>query len=132
MLGTRWHQSRLLVTFEEVIGRNQADAVRGLLLVTTIDQAETPEDPDEFYDHQLVGLHAVTTEGAAVGEVVEVVHGAAQDLLKIKAPDGREILVPFVLQLVPTVDVANNKIVVEDRPGLLAPVVEDETEVEGA
>ena len=126
VLATRWHQSRLLVTFEQVTGRNQADAIRGLLLVTTVDQAETPQDADEFYDHQLVGLQVVTTEGAAVGEVAEVVHGSAQDLLKITAPDGREILVPFVAQLVPTVDVPNKKIVVQDRPGLLAPAVEDE------
>ena len=126
VLATRWHQSRLLVTFEQVTGRNQADAVRGLLLVTTIDKDEAPQDPDEFYDHQLVGLQVVTTEGAAVGEVAEVVHGSAQDLLRITAADGREILVPFVTQLVPTVDVPNKRIVVQDRPGLLTPMAEDE------
>lgn len=132
VLATRWHQSRLLVTFEQVTGRNQADAVRGLLLVTTIDPDETPEDPEEFYDHQLVGLQVVTTEGASVGEVAEVVHGSAQDLLRIAAPDGREVLVPFVTQLVPTVDVPNQRIVVRDRPGLLTPLAEGEVEGEGA
>ena len=123
---TRWHQSRLLVTFAEVTGRNQAEAARGLLLLATIDEDDTPEDPDEFYDHQLVGLKVVTTEGGEVGELAEVLHSSAQDLLSVRAADGREVLVPFVSQLVPTVDVPGGRIVVEDRPGLLTPVAEDE------
>lgn len=123
---TRWHQSRLLVTFEEIADRNQADEARGLLLVATIDKFETPDDPDEFYDHQLVGLQVVTTDGRSVGELVEVAHTSAQDLLSIRSPDGREILVPFVSQLVPRVDVPGGLIVVEDLPGLLTPAAEDE------
>jgi 16S rRNA processing protein RimM len=123
---TRWHQSRMLVTFAEVDDRNHAEAVRGLLLVATIDDTETPEDPEEFYDHQLVGLRVVSTDGAEVGELAEVVHGSAQDLLSVRTPEGREVLVPFVSQLVPTVDVPGGRIVVADRPGLLTPAVEDE------
>ena len=84
-----------------------------------------PEDPEEYYDHQLVGLHVVTTEDEPVGVLHEVIHGSAQDLLSVKAPDGREILIPFVSQLVPLVDVPNQRIVVEDRPGLLTPVPEE-------
>ena len=123
---TRWHQSRLLVTFEEVPDRTAAEAVRGLLLAVDVDAGESPEDPEEFYDHQLVGLRAVTPDGATVGEVVEVVHGSAQDLLSLRADDGREILVPFVAQLVPEVDVPGGRVVVHDLPGLLTPAVEDE------
>ena len=122
---TRWHQSRLLVTFEEVADRNQADAVRGLVLLATIDEDETPEDPEEFYDHQLVGLDVVTSDGRTVGRLTEVIHGSAQDLLSITGEDGREVLVPFVKALVPAVDVPHRRIVVEDQPGLLAPTVED-------
>jgi len=123
---TRWHQSRLLVTFEEVADRNVAEAVRGLLLAVEVDPDEKPEDPEEFYDHQLVGLRVVTSDGAEVGELAEIVHGSAQDLLSVKAPDGREILVPFVSELVPEVDVAGGRVVVRDLPGLLTPAVEDE------
>ena len=123
---TRWHQSRLLVTFAEVGDRNRAESVRGLLLLTDVDPADTPEDPQEFYDHQLVGSTVVTPDGAPVGELTELVHGRAQDLLSVRATDGREILIPFVAQLVPTVDVPNKRIVVEDVPGLLSPAIEDE------
>ena len=123
---TRWHQSRLLVTFEEVPDRNLAEAVRGLLVSLDVDPSESPEDPEEFYDHQLVGLRVLTTAGADVGEVGEVVHGPAQDLLSVRAPDGREILVPFVSALVPEVDVVGGRVVVEDVPGLLSAAVADE------
>jgi 16S rRNA processing protein RimM len=122
----RWHQSRLLVSFEEVTGRTVAEAVRGLLLAVEVDPGESPEDPEEFYDHQLLGLRVVTTAGADVGELAEVVHGPAQDLLSVRADDGREVLVPFVSELVPEVDVAGGRVVVEDLPGLITPAVEDE------
>jgi 16S rRNA processing protein RimM len=118
---TRWHQSHLLVTFEEITDRNLAEAARGLLLVASIDATESPVDPEEFYDHQLVGLQVVTTEGATVGAVAAIVHGAAQDLISVRTEDGREVLVPFVTQLVPQIDVPNGRLVVADRPGLLHP-----------
>ena len=123
---TRWHQSRLLVTFEEVRDRTAAEAVRGLLLAVEIDPSESPDDPEEFYDHQLLGLSVETPDGTLVGELTEVLHGTAQDLLSIRAPEGREILVPFVSALVPVVDVAGGRVVVEDEPGLLRPLAEDE------
>jgi len=123
---TRWHQSRLLVTFDGVGDRNEAEAVRGLLLVAAVDTDEAPEDPEEFYDHQLVGLRVVTDDGSPVGEVVEVLHNLAQDLLSVRAADGREVLVPFVAELVPTVDVLHGHVVVEDRPGLLTPAAEND------
>jgi len=125
---TRWHQSRLLVSFAEAPDRTAAEALRGLTLLTDVDVAESPEDPEEFYDHQLVGLAVVTTEGAPVGEVTEVAHGSGQDLLVIRASDGTEVLVPFVSALVPVVDVSARRIEVADRPGLLSPLPEAGTE----
>ena len=125
VLRTRWHQARLLVTFAELADRTAAEAVRGLTLVTEIDLSEAPEDPEEFYDHQLVGLAAVTTDGAPVGEVTDVIHGAGQDLLALRTPDGREVLVPFVTALVPVVDVPGGRLEVADRPGLLTPLPDD-------
>jgi 16S rRNA processing protein RimM len=123
---TRWHQSRLLVTFEGIGDRNHAEVLRGLLLLASVDDSEAPEDPEEFYDHQLVGLRVVTVAREPVGELVEILHGPAQDLLSVRAADGREILIPFVAQLVPTVDVPNRLVVVEDLPGLLTPAIENE------
>lgn len=123
----RWHQQTLLVTFEELADRNAAETARGALLRATVDAAETPEDPDEYYDHQLVGLRAVDLEGRELGTVSAVTHGGAQDLLTVRTPDGRDGLVPFVKALVPEVDLAAGRIVVADRPGLVTPLEDDES-----
>jgi 16S rRNA processing protein RimM len=80
-----------------------------------------PEDPDEYYDHQLVGLAAYDLDGTLLGELTAVQHGSAQDLLTIRTPDGRSTLVPFVTALVPEVDVPGGRVVIADRPGLVSP-----------
>jgi 16S rRNA processing protein RimM len=121
---TRWHQSALLVRFDELTDRSTAESARGLLLHATVRADESPDDPEEFYDHQLVGLAVADLQGAPLGEVTGVLHGA-QDLLQVRTLDGRETLVPFVAALVPEVDLAGRRIVVADRPGLVAPLPDD-------
>jgi 16S rRNA processing protein RimM len=115
---SRTHSGKLVIRFEEIDGRNAAEAVRGTELTCPIDPEEMPEDPEEFYDHQLVGLRVETTTGELVGELERIEHGAAQDLLVIRAQE-REILFPFVSAFVPEVDVPGRRIVIVDRAGLL-------------
>jgi 16S rRNA processing protein RimM len=121
----RWHQSVLLVRFEELVDRATAEAARGLVLHASIPADESPEDPEEYYDHQLVGLAAHDLDGTPLGTVDGLVHGAAQDLLRIATPDGRQALVPFVMALVPEVDLAGGRVVIADRPGLVAPLPDE-------
>lgn len=111
----RWHTGRLLISFAGITDRDQADELRGVWL--TMDSAEvgSPEDPDEFNDHELIGLDVVTVSGHKVGRVAEVRHHG-QDLLVIE-PDG--IQVPFVAAIVPEVDVAGGRLVIDPPPGLL-------------
>lgn len=118
----RWHQGILHVLFDGIASRNEAEALRGTLLRVTLGPDEVPEDEDEFYDHQLIGLGAYDLDGTHLGEVVDVAHGAAQDLLVVAALDGREALVPFVKALVPTVDLTGRRVVIADRPGLITPL----------
>lgn len=123
---TRWHQSVLLVAFFELPDRTAAETARGVVLRARVPADESPEDPEEFYDHQLEGLAAYDVDGTHLGEVTGLVHGA-QDLLRLRTVDGREVLVPFVTALVPEVDVAGGRLVVADRPGLVRPLPEDES-----
>jgi 16S rRNA processing protein RimM len=122
---TRWHQTRLLATFEELATRNDAEAARGVMLVASVDPDETPDDPDEYYDHQIVGLGAYDVDGRELGVVTAIAHGGAQDLLTVTTPDGHQGLVPFVKALVPEVDLAAGRLVVADRPGLVTPLEDD-------
>ena len=124
--GSRWHQSVLLLRFEEVPDRAAAESARGIVLRASIPADASPEDPDEYYDHQLVGLAAYDEEGIALGTVAGLVHGGAQDLLRITTPDRREALVPFVKALVPEVDLAGGRVVIADRPGLVTPLPDDD------
>jgi 16S rRNA processing protein RimM len=82
--------------------------------------AELPalEDPDDYYDHQLVGLTARLPDGTGLGAVAAVRHEGA-DLLVVRRVEGGELLVPFVTAIVPTVDVAGGFVVVDPPEGLL-------------
>ncbi|WP_082749034.1 ribosome maturation factor RimM [Nocardioides jensenii] len=122
---SRWHQGVLLLGLAEVTDRNAAETVRGLVLHASIPVDATPDDPDEFYDHQLIGLEAHNLDGDVLGTVTGLVHGGAQDLLQIRTPDRRDTLVPFVKALVPEVDLAGKRVVVADRPGLVTPLDDD-------
>ncbi|HZC26832.1 MAG TPA: ribosome maturation factor RimM [Actinopolymorphaceae bacterium] len=115
----RWHGARLLVGFEGVVDRTAAERLRGVELVVEVPDDERPPDPEEFYDHQLVGIRVRTVSGIAVGEVTEVLHLPQQDVLAVGTEDGREILVPFVAAIVPDIDVAARTLVIDPPPGLL-------------
>jgi 16S rRNA processing protein RimM len=115
----RPHQGRLIVAFRGVPDRVAADRLRGVLLQVDSAGIAPPEDPDEFHDHQLVGLAAVTPAGERLGEVARIDHGPAADQLVLARPDGRTALVPFVAAIVPEVDLAGGRIVVDPPPGLL-------------
>ncbi|TDW81496.1 16S rRNA processing protein RimM [Kribbella pratensis] len=118
---SRWHSGKLLVKFAEVPDRTAAEQLRNLVIQSEIDEAERPEDPEEYYDRDLIGLAVRTTDGAEVGEVTDIVHLPAQDLLEIRRTAGNLVLVPMVEELVPEIDIDKRYVVVADRPGLLDP-----------
>lgn len=114
---SRWHHGRLLVEFEGCSDRVAAEALRGQLLV--VDSATAGETgPDEYWDHQLVGLEVWLTGGERVGVVDEIVHLPGSELLAVRRDRGDEVLVPFVAAMVPEVDLAAGRVVVEPPPGL--------------
>ena len=115
---SREHSGRLLVRFVELPDRTAAEAVRGTVLVVDVDPAEVPEDEDEYYDRQLVGLRALAADGTEIGPVVSVLHLPSQDTLEIRTADGMR-LVPFVTAVVPRVDLASGALHLADLPGLL-------------
>jgi 16S rRNA processing protein RimM len=116
----RWHSGQLLVAFAGVTDRTAAGELTGSWL--TIDSSQLPatQDPDEFRDHELIGLSVRTSAGQAVGVVTDVLH-YGQDLLVVRRPEGGESLVPFVKALVPEVDLAGGVLVIDPPPGLLDP-----------
>lgn len=112
----RWYNGHPVAFFEGVADRTEAETlVKAILWIDADVAAEEPE-PDAWYDHQLVGLRALRDD-VEVGEVVRVEHLPAQDLLVVKTAD-REVLVPFVSAIVPTVDVAAGTVTLTPPAGL--------------
>jgi 16S rRNA processing protein RimM len=114
----RLHTKKLLVFFEEIPDRNLAEEHKGSYLTVELDESEIPQDGDEFYDEQLIGLTAINNSNSPLGVVVDVIHGTAQDLLVIKTPDKKDVLVPFVDEIVPTIDLAKKQILITPPKGL--------------
>jgi 16S rRNA processing protein RimM len=119
VVAARPHQGRLIVSFEGVADRGEAEGLRGVGLCVDTTDLPVPSDPDEFNDHQLVGLRAETPEGEALGDVVRVEHAPASDLLVVRRPDGGTALVPFVKAIVPEADLAGGRVVLTPPGGLL-------------
>jgi 16S rRNA processing protein RimM len=116
--GARWHSGRLLVRFAGIDDRTAAEGLRSTMLVVDSATCAPPEESDEFWDHDLIGLSVATLDGVALGQLTDVLHPPGPDLLVITRPDGAELLVPFVAEMVPTVDMAERRIVVDPPEGL--------------
>ncbi|MGY1692133.1 ribosome maturation factor RimM [Geodermatophilus sp. SYSU D01105] len=121
--GRRWHRDVLLLLLEGPDGqvvdsREAAEELRNTELHVPVADLPQLEDPDAYYDHQLVGLTARLTDDTVLGEVAAVRHEGA-DLLVVRRSEGGELLVPFVAAIVPTVDLAGGFVVVDPPEGLL-------------
>ena len=116
----RSQNGRLMIGFAGVTDRNGAELLRDTLLQVDARTLAPPEDADEFHDHVLRGMAAVLVGGAALGEVVDVLHLPHGDVLVVRRHDNAaEVLVPFVKAMVPEVDVAARTLVVDPPDGLL-------------
>jgi len=116
IISARWNKDILLLGFEEIETRNQAETLRGAKLF--IETEELHEDDDEgWYEHELVGLD-VRVGDTVVGKVSGLNTLPVQDLLVVTTPEGKEILIPFVEQIVPEVNVGEKYILVTPPPGL--------------
>ena len=115
----REHSGRLLVRLEGVADRNAAEALRGNVFLVDTEDLPPIDDPDEFYDHQLEGLRVVTIDGRLVGNVNEVLHTAAGELLSVTSETGAEVLVPFVGAIVTEVSLQDETIEIDPPEGLL-------------
>ena len=98
--------------------KEQADALKGVSLF--VDRSQLPNLPDEEYYHSdLIGLEARDTGGAVLGKVTAVYNHGAGDLLEISGAGRKQaLIVPFTIAVVPTVDLAAGRIVVDPPEGL--------------
>ncbi|MCB1254626.1 MAG: ribosome maturation factor RimM [Austwickia sp.] len=110
----RVHNGTWLLAFAGYADRSAAESLRGGRLLMASPQDET----DGWYESELVGLAVFDPSGARVGTVTGLQIGAAQDRLEVALTDGRTGLVPFVEALVPVLDVAGGRVVIDAPDGL--------------
>jgi 16S rRNA processing protein RimM len=107
-------RDRLLVTFEGISDRNGAEALGGAYLFVPASWA--PQLPEgEYWPHQLLGSDVITEAGRRVGTLSEILHTQANDVWVVAGPDGAEVLVPALRDVVASVDVEARRITIRDE-----------------
>jgi len=105
-------RDHLVATLKGVTTRNEAERLNGLELYIAREKLPATAD-DEYYHADLIGLAAVTTGVEPLGKVVAIHNFGAGDIIEIAPPSGATMLLPFTNAVVPTVDVANGRVVIE-------------------
>ena len=111
VVSARVHNGILLLGFQGIEDRNSIEALRNELLYAEVDIAAPGIDEDDYHVLQLVGCTAYLVDGDEFGVVTDVLNLPGQDVLAIKSADG-EVLIPFVRQLVPVVDIKAQRMTV--------------------
>lgn len=95
-----------------------AETLRNFDITIPVSQlAKLP--PDSYYQHDIVGLHVCTLDGRDVGEIVDIMITGSNDVYIIKAPDGRQVLIPAIKEVVKLVDLVRRIMYIEPIRGLL-------------
>ncbi len=105
----RFHAGGTLMLFEEVEDRNAAELLRGMMVYVHIDDA-VPLEEGEYYLFQIIGAQVVTGDGLVLGTLTDLLETGANDVYVITAPDGEEILIPAIPEVIRRVD-ANKKVI---------------------
>ena len=115
----RFHKGFALVKFKELNSINEVMELKGSVLFTGKDVVSDKLGEDEFLTSDLKGLEVFDTDGNKLGVVTGVAENGANDLLSVKVKDKSVHFVPFVKELVPSVDLAGKKIIINNIDGLL-------------
>jgi 16S rRNA processing protein RimM len=108
-------KGHLVATLKDVTTRDAAERLNGIELYVARDKLPATDD-DEYYHADLIGLAAVTTTGEPLGRVIAIHNFGAGDIIEIAPPRGATMLLPFSNAMVPTVDLAGGRVVIE-MPG---------------
>lgn len=108
----------VFIRFDRVESIEQAEELRNEYLYIPEEEL-TPLAEDEYYIHDLIGMLVVDEQRNRIGELVQVDAYAGNDVYVIKAPDGKEFLIPAIKDVVKKVDVANKTMIIHRMEGLI-------------
>jgi 16S rRNA processing protein RimM len=105
-------KGHLVATLKGVTSRNEAERLNGLELYVAREKLPATGN-DEYYHADLIGLAAVTATNEPLGEVIAIHNFGAGDIIEIAPAAGATIMLPFSNAVVPTVDIASGRLVIE-------------------
>ena len=114
----RQHRAGMLLLFESITDRDQAEELRGQTVYVHIDDA-VPLEEGEFYLYQLEGIRVVTDEGVELGELTDYIETGANDVYIITTPDGDEVLIPAIPDVIQEIDLEEHTMTVKLLEGLI-------------
>ncbi len=117
---SRPHKSVYLLKFQEWDNINQAEPFKkGLLAVTKENRVPVDEEEGEYYFYQIVGLTVMTTDGKEIGQVKEILTLPANDVWVVRSAEtGKEVLIPYISEIVKNVDLSQKRVTIEWMEGL--------------
>lgn len=114
----RQHKTFDLLTFEGYMGINQVEHLKEGVLKVTESQLQ-PLEENAYYFHEIIGCTVVTTEGETLGEIKEILTPGANDVWVVETAAKKEILIPYIADVVKTIDIPTKTITIEVMEGLL-------------
>ncbi len=114
----RIHKNFNLLTFEGYHNVNDVEPFRDGILKITESQL-TDLDEGEFYFHEIIGCTVYTDEGEEVGTIHEILAPGANDVWVVKDSRGKDVLIPYIEQIVKEVDIEAQKVIITPMEGLL-------------
>jgi 16S rRNA processing protein RimM len=105
-------KGHLVATLKGIATREEAERLNGIELYIAREKLPATEE-DEYYHADLIGLAALTTANEPLGRVIAIHNYGAGDIIEIGPPHGATMLLPFTNAVVPTVDVAGGRVVIE-------------------
>jgi 16S rRNA processing protein RimM len=119
-------KDHLVATLKGIATRNDAERLNGIELFVARDKLPATEE-DEYYHADLIGLAAVTATDKPLGRVIAIHNFGAGDIIEIAPSEGPTLLLPFTNAVVPTVDLAGGRVVIE----LPQEIEGEDNEIEG-
>lgn len=114
----RIHKNFHLLTFVGINAINDVEKYKGKMLKISEDQLNDL-DEGEFYYHEIIGCEVFTEDDEKIGKINEILSPGANDVWVVKRPGEKDLLLPYIVDVVKDVDIENRKVIVHLMEGLL-------------
>lgn len=119
----------IVLKLEGIDDANTAESLRDQNLAIPVSElAQLP--PDSYYQHDILGLMVITLDGQKLGSIVDIIVTGSNDVYVIKVPDGSQVLIPAIKDVIKQVDLIRRTMYIDPLPGLLDNVAEEVREEE--